>query len=97
MTEREREDVAARRSLLRESNEHIVSLGEGWLTADGTIAVLCECGSPRCAEAIEVSRILFDAARAGAGRYVVKTGHEDAGRIVEQRDGYSVIEDVSSA
>jgi hypothetical protein len=85
-------------TLLREVNERIEQLNGGW-ASDGADGILCECGHPGCMEKIEIAPAAYERVRRFPTRFLVKPGHATVGseRIVEQRDGYLVVEKVGHA
>jgi hypothetical protein len=84
--------------LLREVNERIEQLNARW-ESERDDAVLCECGHPACMEKIEITAAAYERVRGFAARFLVKADHATAGseRIVEQTDGYLVVEKVGHA
>jgi hypothetical protein len=88
---------ALHQTLLREVNERIEQLnGNGEL--EGGV-VLCECGHPGCLEKIEITAAAYERVRCFPTHFLVKAGHATAGseRIVEQTNGYLVVEKVGHA
>jgi hypothetical protein len=85
-------------ALLREVNERIEQLNAGW-DSHGADGILCECGDRGCMETIEVTAAVYERVRRDPTRFLVKVGHGRAGRerIVEQTDGYLVVEKVGEA
>jgi len=87
------EERAARNEVsFRDANE---KLGEKRLEvgAGGRTPFLCECSDPGCTELLQLSFAEYERVRSKANWFVTAAGHDgDAGRIVEERGGYTVIE-----
>jgi hypothetical protein len=90
---RQSEERAARNEAsFREANE---KLGDKRLElgADGRTPFLCECSDPECTELLQLSHDEYERVRSSGNRFVVAVGHDGAiGRVVEEHDGYAVIE-----
>jgi hypothetical protein len=58
------------------------------------MTVICECGNADCAERIEVPVASYEQVRGDARLYVIAKGHEfeDAELVVEETDGYDVVQ-----
>jgi hypothetical protein len=93
VTSRE-ERVAANEALFREVNERIAELGVN--LGSGSSAVVCECGAGECAERLELSQTDYARLRSSNTRFAVVPGHErrDVETVLEEREGYLVIEKV---
>lgn len=78
-------------SLYREVNEGIALMGEGWDTP--MLELLCECGTARCTERIEMSPDDYELLRADATRFVLRPGHEDgaAETVVRSTPEYLIV------
>jgi len=85
--------VGLNEAIFRQVNEQIRSLGDEHRAADGTIAVICECGDAGCTDRIEVPPAEYERVRADSLLYVVAKGHEfpEIERVVESDDGYDVV------
>jgi hypothetical protein len=87
------EERAARNEVaFREANE---KLGDKRieLAASGRTPFLCECSDPECTELLQLSFAEYERVRSRANRFVTAVGHDaGAGRVVEERSGYTVIE-----
>lgn len=55
---------------------------------------VCECGDAECTAVVRVSIAKYEELRSDARRFLLVPGHEspDAEDIVEQGDGYAVVE-----
>jgi hypothetical protein len=80
-------------TLMREVNERIERLNEGW-ELNGHDVVLCECAHPDCLERIEIDAVAYERVRRFPTRFLVKPDHvaRDGERIVERAYGYVVVE-----
>ncbi len=75
----------------REVNDEIVRLAVAAGTADGLLAVLCECGDADCATEVEIAHAEYQLARGAPGRFIFSTGHEPADVvIIASSHGYVV-------
>lgn len=59
----------------REVNEGIALMGEGWETP--LLELLCECGTARCTERIEMVPGDYELLRSDPTHFALKPGHED--------------------
>lgn len=86
--------VARNEASFRSLNETFAS-GRYTSTPDGqAIGFVCECGDASCSETIDVRRNAYEAVRRNPRRFLVVPGHEipEAEDVVEQHDGYSVVQ-----
>jgi hypothetical protein len=92
MDERERR-TGLNEALFREVNERIERLSRG-VRADEQLEIICECGDIDCDARLTLTVADYESVRADPTRFVVCPGHEvaDVERVVEERDGYLVIE-----
>ena len=92
------ERAARAQTIFRAGNE---ALERAARSRDGAIPFMCECADERCLAELSLAHAEYEAVRAHARRFVVVSGHEATGggdvRIVERRDGYSVIEKQAEA
>jgi hypothetical protein len=88
-----RDDEARNQALFREVNERIAQIAERF-GSDGQGSFLCECGNPKCTQAIRLSRDEYELIRAHANRFLIAPDHEnpEAESIVAQNDRYAVVE-----
>jgi hypothetical protein len=79
--------------LFREVNERVAQMHRGLQTGVDPEWV-CECGEATCFEKVRVPLERYREIRARANWFFVKPGHEkpDAERVVEQDDGFLVVE-----
>ena len=92
------ERAARAQTIFRAGNEALARAAGG---RDGVIPFMCECADERCLADLALPHGEYEEVRAHARRFVVVSGHEATGggdvRIVERRDGYSVIEKQAEA
>ena len=66
-----------------------------------SLPFLCECGDEKCFERATVELAAYESVRQHPRRFIVVPDHEDntgdSSRVVEQREGYSVIEKLDGA
>jgi hypothetical protein len=91
--ERSAARAAANEARFREANEQIhekvVELG----SLDRPAPYLCECEDERCTTVVLLRAAEYEHVRGASRRFVVAPGHEDGdSRVVDQRDGFTVIE-----
>jgi hypothetical protein len=93
----EAQRTAQREVISKDVNDKLVE-GLG-IEADGTVSVLCECGSDGCDEWLSVSAQDYAATQDDDTLFVVAVGHErpEFERIVERNTAYLVIEKVGRA
>lgn len=66
-----------KRLLLREVNERIREVNQGFAALTGSYEVFCECMRADCLERVEVPAATYEEARDGERRFVVRPGHEE--------------------
>jgi serine/threonine-protein kinase RsbW/stage II sporulation protein AB (anti-sigma F factor) len=74
--------AAANATTLRVINE---AIEEGRITADGSVAFVCECGRVGCDALVELSVEEYEAVRGDARRFFVEPGHELPGDVIDAR------------
>jgi hypothetical protein len=91
-----REVRAARnQSLFRAVNEKLKATNEAFTEiADGSFAVACECADLECIEILQIPSEQYAEVRRDGSHFVVLAGHlyPDVERLVDQHDGYVVVE-----
>jgi hypothetical protein len=86
--------LAMNEARFREINERVERDLEPLLDSqDELLPFVCECGRPRCTEAISLSVAEYESVRRDATRFVVVAGHEieDVEDVVERADRYIVV------
>lgn len=83
------ERLAKNEVLFREVNERIRDVTE----FPGETDFICECGDAECVEPVALSLAEYEAVRATASRFFVRTGHElpDIEDVVERTDRYTIV------
>jgi hypothetical protein len=79
--------------LFREVNERVAEMHKGFQTGPDPEWV-CECGDESCFDKVAVSLADYQEIRARNDWFFIRPGHEklDVERVVQQRDGYYVVE-----
>jgi hypothetical protein len=92
-----REERIARNNVtFRDANEHI-GAAAGVYGIDSPVPFICECADARCSEIVRLTLEQYEEVRADSRRFLNVPGHEDAAEIVEERDGYVIVEKVGRA
>ena len=95
--------IAENQSTFREANSGIESVADDLQIRDRAVPFICECARPDCTLIVRIRLAEYQAVRAHPTRFVTAVGHEDvsvesgAGRVVEARDAYMVLEKVGVA
>jgi hypothetical protein len=87
--------AARNQSLYREVNEQVEALNEAFdELLDAGSTWICECADTDCTEPMEFTLAAYEAIRAHPNRFAVLPGHvyPDVERVVEEHDGYVVVE-----
>jgi|SRR5579884_2612685 len=93
MTDEQARRVGLNEALFREVNEEIRGLTSSFGTDEGTMTVVCECGSASCTDQIEVGIATYERVRAESRLYIVAHGHvfPEVESVVEQNEGWEVV------
>jgi hypothetical protein len=80
--------------VLREVNERLRDLGEGFSLVAETAEFVCECGNTSCTERIRMTLAEYEEIRSDPKRFFVIRGHElpDYEKVIDVRDAYSIVE-----
>lgn len=97
-------DRAARnQSMFRDANERIRAAMPELQFAE-PLPFMCECPEPRCTTIIGLGTGEYESVRADAARFCVAPGHEvcmidgvEVARVVERREGFTLMEKVGLA
>jgi hypothetical protein len=91
--------VARNQSLFRAVNEQIELTNERFGVTSEQVDFVCECAEVDCTERVTLTLAEYDELRRVPTRFVVKTGHlyPEFERVVEEVDGYVVVEKVGRA
>jgi uncharacterized C2H2 Zn-finger protein len=90
------ERIALNDSAFRAANEQIAAAAaEGDLDTE-QLPFLCECAEPRCHEILRVRLDEYRHVRSSPRWFMTVPGHEEgpgsAAKLVENRDGYAIVE-----
>jgi hypothetical protein len=95
MTDPRKARIARNEAAFRSLNEQLVAGPHQMPRVDEDLAgFVCECGDGGCAAVVRVSLAKYREVRSNARRFLLVPGHEvpDAEDVVEQGDGYAVVE-----
>lgn len=93
MTSEERK--AKNEAIFREANEKINAVRER-LNIDAPTPYLCECDVGECREPIRLAPAEYEEVRTSPSRFALAPGHPHEGRVVEERDGYVIVEETGA-
>ena len=81
-------------ALFREVNERVRECNSRSGRSIRVTDFVCECADPECSERLTLSLAAFERIREQPERFVVRSGHEQAGRarVVEEHEGLVVVE-----
>jgi hypothetical protein len=84
--------LAHNEQLFRAVNEQVDALQDK--LGGGDALFVCECSDPECTSSIRLTRSQYEDVRSSPERFVLLPGHAlpDLERIVEEHDGYIVVE-----
>jgi hypothetical protein len=102
MDDPQAEKIARNNSVFRDANEEIAAAAfEFGLSAETTSPFFCECSDPRCLRIVRVTLEDYRHVRSDARRFLHAPDHEievdRAVRLVEERDGYTIVEKIGEA
>jgi hypothetical protein len=92
------QEIGRRQSLFRELNERIEELAGSFDLLEA-LPLVCECGSPRCDNRLELSIAEYEKLRSDPTHFAVLPGHEiaDVERVVEENERFFVVEKVGAS
>jgi hypothetical protein len=92
-----RDENARVQAFYRDVNERIAAAGRR--LGEPALEILCECGTPSCAERVRVAAGEYERIRSRATHFAVLAGHEDPAveDVVWRRDGYLVVANYGAA
>ena len=92
--------VAENGARFRQANENISRVATE-VGLDGRVPLICECASMHCNEIVRLPLAEYEDIRSSGRRFLNAPGHAVAAagwaRLVEERDGYDVVEKVGEA
>ncbi len=95
------ERVARNDAAFREANERIAAFAASIDAVERRLPFLCECADPACTTVVQLSPDEYDGVRSSSIRFINAPGHSRNGegwaRVVEERDGYTVVEKIGEA
>lgn len=99
--------MAAREERLARNENHFREINESLsdkhvhavVVRSGPLPFVCECASPECTEAVELTLAEYREVRRDPRLFIVVPGHENpaAERVVEVKPGYAIVEKVGDA
>jgi hypothetical protein len=80
--------------LLRDVNERLRELGEGFSLVSEEAEFVCECANTSCTEHVRMSLQVYEEIRSDPKRFFVLKGHEELEyeQIVEEHETFLVVE-----
>lgn len=94
------ERIARNDATFRDSNERIEAAAEQY-GLRGPLPFICECADPTCVEIIRLTPAAYEELRANPRWFAVVAGHDEVAgphtRVVEEREGYVVVEKLGEA
>ena len=100
MDELREERIARNNATFRDANEHI-GAAAGAYGIDSPIPFICECADARCSAIVRLTLEQYEEVRADSRHFLNVPGHQDgaegAAEIVEERDGYVIVEKLGRA
>jgi hypothetical protein len=69
-------DEERKRLFLREANERIRIVNEGFAVTDGNVALFCECGGNGCLQLLQIPAAVYDEVRGDGRLFLARPGHE---------------------
>jgi hypothetical protein len=94
--------IALNQSTFRDANQHI-GVAAAEMELDGNLPFICECPDRVCTDIVRLPRAKYEEIRQDPRRFFTAAGHEDlsvragAGVVIEEHDGYRVVEKVGVA
>jgi hypothetical protein len=95
--------IAENQSTFRDANEQIEQSAEELELGAGLVPFICECPREKCRTVIRMTLEAYNTVRSNPSNFVTAPGHQDisietgAGRTVDVRDGYVVVEKIGVA
>lgn len=94
------ERIARNQATFREANERI-NAAAGAYDVAMRVPFICECADPTCSEVVRLELSEYGEIRADSRRFLNVPGHQaaaqGAGVVVEERDGYVIVEKIGHA
>lgn len=94
-----REAEAARRTVVRNTNERLEEAGVS-LRSNGSTRIVfhCECGHRACSKRISITRVEYESARSFPARFLIARNHENPEdeRVVSENARFAIVETVTT-
>jgi hypothetical protein len=94
------ERIALNNAAFRKANERI-GAAAGVYDVDMAVPFICECADRDCSEIVRLDLDEYEEIRADSRHFLNAPGHhaaaEGAAAVVEERDGYVIVEEVGHA
>jgi hypothetical protein len=86
--------LALNEALIRDVNEAVGGLAQGWFTTDEPVEFRCECVKAECETTLSLTLAQYARVRAAATRFIVAPGHEEptVEIVVDDLNGVRVVE-----
>jgi hypothetical protein len=86
--------LAQNETIFREINERVRDVARSHGTDSHVYSFFCECANTDCTLQVELTTADYERVRADGARFFISPGHElpEIERILEQHDGWSLIE-----
>ena len=94
------ERIAKNDAVFREANEHISEVAEEQGLTVPPVPFICECGDMTCTKIVPVTLAAYRDVRSNDRWFLIAESHKaarDAAVLVEQRDGYLIVEKTGRA
>lgn len=85
------ERAARNEAAFRDANDEIAEAAAD-MGAMPRVPFLCECDDPRCTEIMRVTLHVYGGVRSHPRRFLVRAGHDSGATIVDEGEGFVVIE-----
>jgi hypothetical protein len=100
LTELMAERIARNQATFRDANERI-GAAAGVYEVETPVPFICECADPTCSEIVRLLLVQYEEIRSDPRRFLNVPGHQAAAQgaavVVEERDGYTIVEKVGLA
>jgi hypothetical protein len=82
-------DEERKRLFLREANERIRLVNDGFAVTDGNVALFCEWGGNGCLQRLQIPVSVYDEVRGDCRLFLARPGHEQLGRERVKANAYT--------
>jgi hypothetical protein len=93
-SEDRRERAARNQSMFRHLNDRLREVEDALVSVTETFVIACECADVSCVEMLDIDPNDYKAIRADPRWFIVLPGHvySDVERVIQQKNGYVVVE-----